>query len=234
MNRAIIIIPWCLKNVFQRYLVDSLFYREFAKKVAAYYLKNSYDVHEMKVFVHSCRSYNFPKRYLWLLQEGIAQRFLHSDVLEWASAIGHVQLVQHILQNNLINPSLNNSACLTYAVISGHKDIVYILLQDPRVDPAINNNKALQYAGERNCVAIIELLLKDRRVDPTLNDNHAIKHTISHNNMEAVQCLLEDPRVYFSVNMEELQTMAEKHNCLSIYEYLIDSREAVRKKKLKL
>lgn len=61
---------------------------------------------------------------------------LRCEQLVRAAGSGDIDLVRALLQNELVDPSYNDSQALVVASANGHSDIVQLLLSDPRVDPS--------------------------------------------------------------------------------------------------
>jgi ankyrin repeat protein len=83
---------------------------------------------------------------------------------QYASANGHKEVVELLLKDRRVNPSVDNNFAIRRASYYGHKEIVEILLKDNRVDPSDMGNEAMWHAQWNSNYEIADLLLKDNRV----------------------------------------------------------------------
>lgn len=121
---------------------------------------------------------------------------VYDETLLFAAARdGREQLVRVLLENPLIDPSLERNEALYIAVSHGHTDVVKLLLADPRVNPGDRSGLIVQAAIVLEDCTIARLLLADPRVDPTQDDNSAIFWAAYYDVPDVLQVLLDDPRV---------------------------------------
>jgi surface antigen len=112
-----------------------------------------------------------------------------------ALRIGNATMVDLLLQDSRVDPSVNSNLAIQKASEYGHLSVVERLLQDSRVDPSASNNWAIGYASLNNHLAIVERLLQDPRVDPSMNHNAVIVYASRNGHLSVVERLLQDNRV---------------------------------------
>jgi hypothetical protein len=88
---------------------------------------------------------------------------------------GHLSVVERLLADPRVDPSVYNNAAIRNACLSGLLSVVERLLADPRVDPSAYDNYAMRWASENGRLSVVERLLADPRVDPVADDNAAIR-----------------------------------------------------------
>jgi len=100
--------------------------------------------------------------------------------IQEAAKNGHVEIVESLLQDSRVNPSVSYNRPINLAVAYGHTEVVRILLQDKRVDPSDWGNEAIILADRFNHSEIIKLLLNDPRVDwRIIQDNDIVKDLLN-------------------------------------------------------
>ena len=82
--------------------------------------------------------------------------------LSLASQYGHLNVVNRLLDDPRVDPSIKRDKALRDAVRGGHLNIVNRLLEDPRVNP----NEALHNAIFGNNLDIVLRFLQDPRTNP--------------------------------------------------------------------
>ena len=100
---------------------------------------------------------------------------------------GSTEVVEDILKNKKINPSINGQYCLTMASSLGYVDIVKLLLRDPRVKPEINDSIAIGLAAKMDRLEVVKLLTEDGRSNVKI----ALKNAKERNRLEIVRFLEE-------------------------------------------
>lgn len=71
----------------------------------------------------------------------------------------NIEVIKFFLQNEKIDPSLNNNYAIIWASMKGHLDLVKILAQDHRVNLTINNNAPIRYAMMHNHSDVVKFLI---------------------------------------------------------------------------
>jgi ankyrin repeat protein len=120
---------------------------------------------------------------------------LPGAILAAASGNGRTAIVQPLLTDSRVDPSVDEIVAIRLASARGHDSVVELLLADPRVDPAAKNNHAIQFASSNGHEGVVKLLLADPRVDPAADGNYAIRNASSNGRVSAAKLLLADPRV---------------------------------------
>jgi ankyrin repeat protein len=80
-----------------------------------------------------------------------------------ACKTGNIESVRCFLNDNCVNPSVDDDAAIISASLYGHRDLVELLLNDDRVNPSARDNCAIISAAARGHAKIVQLLLNDRR-----------------------------------------------------------------------
>jgi ankyrin repeat protein len=113
-----------------------------------------------------------------------------ADDIKEAALEGDLALVQELLQDSTVDPSINDNEAICNASRNGHLDIVLLLLKDMRTDPSANGCEAIIQAASKNHQKTVKVLLQDPRVNPNLLITEACKN--GHSNV--VKSILECPR----------------------------------------
>ena len=74
-----------------------------------------------------------------------------------------MEIVELLLQDIRIDPSILNNQAIRFASENGHLSIVKLLLADSRVDPSDSNDQAIRLASE-NLVLMLITQLEYHRV----------------------------------------------------------------------
>lgn len=106
------------------------------------------------------------------------------------------EVVQRLLQEDRIDPSINNNSAIKRASEYGYPATVAMLLQDSRVDPSVSDNYAIQWAARNGHLEVVNLLLKDRRVDSTVSKNLPLRWAAKYEQYHIVKRLLDEPKVW--------------------------------------
>lgn len=129
-----------------------------------------------------------------LLKQGVDPSF-NDNIIMNACIKGSIKVINNLLEDPRIDPSIKNNQPLIEAIKNNHVSIVDRLLADPRVDPTDRNNNALILACQYGFTGIVDRLLQDPRVDPSDNDNLAIVRATSYGHLSVINRLLDDIRV---------------------------------------
>ena len=138
-----------------------------------------------------------------------------------ALRIGNATMVDLLLQDSRVDPSVNSNLAIQKASEYGHLSVVERLLQDSRVDPSASNNWAIRAASSNGHLSVVERLLQDSRVDPSASNNWAIGYASLNNHLAIVERLLQDPRVDPSMNHNAVIVYASRNGHLSVVERLL-------------
>lgn len=86
----------------------------------------------------------------------------------WRESIerGYTALVEELLTDHRIDPTINNHQALITASFQNYPDIVSLLLKDRRIDPTAQGCLAMRVAIERGRKVIVQMLLLDGRIPP--------------------------------------------------------------------
>jgi hypothetical protein len=150
---------------------------------------------------------------------------LPGAILAAASRNGRTAIVQLLLADSRVDPSVDEDDAIKLASARGHDSVVKLLLADPRVDPAADSSEAIRNASFNGHASVVELLLADPRVDPAADSNMAMRYAIFKDHSSVVKLLLADPRVDPSANHNEAIRNASAGGHASVVELLLtDSR----------
>lgn len=83
----------------------------------------------------------------------------------WTILKDHKENLRQLLDNLMMDSSLERQKIFWLAVIFGSKEHLRTLLKDPNVDPTINGNEAILHARKLNHINVVNELLKDRRIN---------------------------------------------------------------------
>jgi hypothetical protein len=103
--------------------------------------------------------------------------------------------IKWLLNDQRVNPAVDNNYAIRSASLYGLTDIVKLLLVSDGVDPTANNNDAIRLASYNGNTDVVKLLLLDPRVDPSANDNEAIQWASLCDYTDIVKLLSSDTRV---------------------------------------
>ena len=151
----------------------------------------------------------------------LGKKYYKTFTLKWAAANGHVDVIQTLLQDFRVDPSVDNNYAIRFASRKGHTEVVQLLLQDSRVDPAAYDNNANLYASEYGRTEVVQLLLQDPRVDPSARFNKAIHVAGRNGHIDIVRLLLQDPRVDPAARDNYAIRMASQNGHIDIVNLLL-------------
>ncbi|MDF2577349.1 MAG: hypothetical protein K0S74_833 [Chlamydiales bacterium] len=126
----------------------------------------------------------------------------------FAAEYGRTDIINFLIRDPKIDPSMQNHQALKFAFQNGHEDTVKVLLGDKRVNPSFSFNYAVECAANNGWFNILELLLKDKRVNPADRDDIALLAALKNKQPLAAQLLLEDKRVFEIVGQLTPQTLS--------------------------
>lgn len=109
---------------------------------------------------------------------------------KYATTYGYTDAVKILLENDQINPAIDNNDAIKVASKNGHIAIVEILLANNKVDPTVLYNYPLRTAAEHNHIDIFKMLLADPRTDATDAHNEALITAIRLANIDIIKILL--------------------------------------------
>ena len=78
--------------------------------------------------------------------------------IRWAIEGNCWNLVEELLRNPNVDPSVNYNYAICKASREGHVEVVRLIMKDPRVDPSAFGNYAIRYASWRGHVEVVQLL----------------------------------------------------------------------------
>lgn len=114
---------------------------------------------------------------------------------------GHLAIVQLFLDEDILDPNIqDNYACIA-ACENGKIHVVRYLLQTGSVDPSAQGNQAIRWACQNGHIEVVQILLQYPSVNPTVKDNFPILTAAEHGHIDIVRLLLELPSVVANTNI---------------------------------
>jgi len=113
----------------------------------------------------------------------------HHYALTIACRNDQLDIIQALLQDPQIDPSINNNYVLQWACQEGHVDIVKTLLQDTRVFSIIGE-EVLEWACQEGHVDIVKDLLKDQTVAELTVFDYPLQCACREGHLEIVKEIL--------------------------------------------
>ena len=125
--------------------------------------------------------------------------------IRFASQKGIVEIVNLLLNDPRVDPSVSGNYAIICASENGHYDIVKLLLNDPRANPHYRAFEVAKRESRKDYSDImLTLMLNNGSGDPYDNNFEAIKGALKHKNYEIVKLLLDDGRLKQEKNSHEL------------------------------
>ncbi|KNC46006.1 uncharacterized protein AMSG_00124 [Thecamonas trahens ATCC 50062] len=112
-----------------------------------------------------------------------------------AAGVGALDLVDELLTNAHVDPTVNNQAAVIAAARHGHPDVLTRLLADMRVDPSARDSEALFIAAAYNKIDAVALLVADGRANPCTRNCAVIRKAAVDGRTAVVQLLLDSGRI---------------------------------------
>jgi ankyrin repeat protein len=196
----------------------------------------------VKILNHSpelIKNQNLDKDKMVYIVNNTNNERIYPYIFEHSCNNGYTDVVELLLQDKRVDPSVRNNYAIRWASKYGHTDVVELLLQDKRVDPSDGDNEAILYASEKGHTEIVRMLLKDSRVDPSDWDNSAILYASKNGHTEIVKLLLQDKRVDPSAYDNEAIRLASLKGYTEIVELLkkhvakLEVSESISESKIK-
>ncbi|KAJ3023961.1 UNVERIFIED_CONTAM: hypothetical protein HDU68_008360 [Siphonaria sp. JEL0065] len=125
-------------------------------------------------------------------------------VFSWACRFGYYLVVELLLQNQLVDPSLNNCRSFQLAAKYGHEKIVSQLITHPNVAPDAANNAAVRLASRYGHAKVLSCLLTHPAIDPSANSNSSIRKSSENGHVGVVRILLAHDSVDAAANGTQL------------------------------
>ena len=173
---------------------------------------------------------DFARLFMWLNLKSIHRfeldRYLDIGLI-FADACekGLSEMVRALINDDRIDPTMNQNGPIRYAIYKNHMNVIKILMLDKRVNPSVLDNDALRFSCVNNNCEIVKLLMADERVDPSAFNNAGIRIASIYGLPEIVKILLSDPRVDPSVRHNEAMISAAKNGNTEVVKILLsDSR----------
>ena len=138
-----------------------------------------------------------------LLKRGVDPNFsiiehegtLELSLFKWALRSGHVSVIDRLLQDDRIDPTVDDNSAIRNAIVDGNLDIMKSLFRNPKVKKSFSVNEAISIASYNGKIDVLNDLLQDPIVDPGANNNDAIKWAAVGGKINVVNRLLQDSRV---------------------------------------
>jgi ankyrin repeat protein len=121
-------------------------------------------------------------------------------LISYAVEKGNILVIQLLLNDNRVDPSVFNNYAIRFACETGSVEITRLLLNHPKVDPSVNNNDCLKKAVKKQYVEVVRLLLKHPKVDPNSGNGAPLAFACQKGDRAMVEALLEHPATDASQN----------------------------------
>ncbi|KAJ3050748.1 hypothetical protein HDU99_008584, partial [Rhizoclosmatium hyalinum] len=122
-------------------------------------------------------------------------RLFYPSCLIDAAVGGCLGIVNALLEDNRVDPSLYENRAVRLACSYGNTAIVKRLLEDPRVDATAKNCSALLIPTRNQYWSVIDLLLKVPGMDPTVENNLLLCVACAEGKLDIVEQLLKNSNV---------------------------------------
>ena len=106
-------------------------------------------------------------------------------LMQWAAIYGHLDILNILLKNPLVDPSSDNNFAICYSYL--YYDIVCRLLKDPRVDPSASDNLPLYQTSLYGDFDVVNRLLQDPRVIPHRSLIHIVREWSNPRTVEVLK-----------------------------------------------
>ncbi|ORY33222.1 hypothetical protein BCR33DRAFT_521034 [Rhizoclosmatium globosum] len=123
------------------------------------------------------------------------RRLFYPSCLIDAAVGGCLGIVNALLEDNRVDPSLYENRAVRLACSYGNTAIVKRLLEDPRVDATAKNCSALLIPTRNQYWSVIDLLLKVPGMDPTVENNLLLCVACAEGKLDIVEQLLKNSNV---------------------------------------
>lgn len=131
-----------------------------------------------------------------------------------------VDVVRQFLDDNRVDPAVDESSALVSACNAGCEDIALLLLDCATVDPSAQNQQALLQAATGGHVQIVKRLLDDQRVVATSEFLRAICRPSRY---EIWTAALAHPRVDITIEHCDLLAFACKYRSVACVQMILQS-----------
>eukprot|EP00455_Lapot_gusevi_P020778 TRINITY_DN2196_c0_g1_i1.p1 TRINITY_DN2196_c0_g1~~TRINITY_DN2196_c0_g1_i1.p1 ORF type:complete len:234 (+),score=10.35 TRINITY_DN2196_c0_g1_i1:340-1041(+) len=140
--------------------------------------------------------------------------------------MGHLSVVERLLQLPGINATANRQEALLLAVRHAHLSVVRRLLQAPGVDASLDENRLMIEAASQGNLGLVDLLLQTPGVDATARDQSALVEATSKGHLLVVDRLLQVPEINPTLHNHQSILVAAFRGHLNVVEALLTSPEA--------
>lgn len=127
------------------------------------------------------------------LERGDRSSKFYQDSLDFVKSCksGNLEEVKSFLENDQVDPSVNDNRAIISVCSNGYLEIAELLLKDNRVNPSYLGNAALRWACWNNHYEIVKLLLRDNRIHLPV-DESIISMVCMNNLYKILELLLTD------------------------------------------
>lgn len=138
----------------------------------------------------------------------------------------HYNVVSFLINENLVNPTIDSNISLILAAESGCTDSLNLLLNDKRVNPTYHQiNHAFSLACSNGFLIPMEILLKIKEINPNYRNNYALLNSSAKNFADSLEKLLSFSSVNPSFNNNEALILAAENGSTDTLKLLLnDSR----------
>lgn len=108
---------------------------------------------------------------------------------------GNYFLLDRILDDSRVDPSIYNNMAIIDAIKNGHANVVQRLLMDPRVDPNADGNVAFEKAIINNDIATVSVILNSDRFKSNKPFDVFVQISIDLGHVEMARILLTNDQI---------------------------------------
>ena len=111
---------------------------------------------------------------------------IENSAILWATRHGHAEIVELLLADERVDPSIYLNEAIQLASYFGYTEIVELLLADGRVDASVRNNWAIRNASEQGGRSIVKILLL-----------HLLDKAPAEYEIWWAECIADDPQALY-------------------------------------
>lgn len=135
---------------------------------------------------------------------------LYSLDLILVAAIDHcnTEMVDIMLVNGKVDPSISNNIAVTEAVTNNNISMVETLMRDDRVDTTIDEDHLLRYAVDHLGDDMVKQLLKHPKANPNTHQGYILLKCVLDRKISTLSLIADDPRVNLTIDSQNAFTSA--------------------------
>ncbi|GBG34276.1 Ankyrin-2 [Hondaea fermentalgiana] len=151
------------------------------------------------------------------------------NLIVTAVTCGRTEMVDLLLQDERVDPTVQSSRVLQVAASGNRVDIVSLLLKDGRVDVEASDCLAFREAALRGHDGVVTMLLAESKVDPRVMNHFALRQAAGRGHDKVVRILLEDGRSDPAIHGCDAILSAARHHRMRTVRVLLSSPRLQRR-----